>query len=376
MTWFIGLIVVLALLWAITRFHLGGEDLSRFDATETTGPAPTEPSPEHHEAVQAIREMQSGAGGSLGSKERLKAMRARFDAMGEEGDFDATFEPVDAGGVPAEWVRAPGADPDRRLLYLHGGAYMLGSPKSHRAITSKLSSIAGTSVLAIDYRLMPEHRRMAGIEDCRTAYRWILDHGPEGRAPVQALFVAGDSAGGNLTLMILAWARDAGLRAADGAVALSPHTDSCMDSPSLRENIETDHMLGPMFAPMARIPRAAGLWMSWLSNRIPPIDPRVSPLRGNLSGLPPTLIHASEAEMLLDDARRYVNKARAAGSEVRLRTWHHQLHVWHIFEQTLPEAREAFADIEAFLDECAPRTAGAGGWSQESPTLPPQNPLP
>ena len=355
MSWLIALIVVIVLLWAITRFHLGGEDLSRFDAAEATGPAPTEPSPEHHEAVQAIREMQSGADGSLGSKERLQAMRARFDAMGEEGNFDARFEPVDAGGVPAEWVRAPGADPDRRLLYLHGGAYMLGSPRSHRAITSKLSHIAGAAVLAIDYRLMPEHRRMAGIEDCRVAYRWILDHGPEGAAPVQALFVAGDSAGGNLTLTTLAWARDTGLRAAEAAVALSPHTDSCMDSPSLRENIETDHMLGPMFASMARIPPAASLWMSWLGNRIAPSDPRVSPLRGNLGGLPPTLIHASEAEMLLDDARRYANKAREAGSEVRLRTWHHQLHVWHLFEQTLPEAREAFADIEAFLEEQAPR---------------------
>ncbi len=174
---------------------------------------------------------------------------------------------------------------------------------------------------------------------------------------MQVLFVAGDSAGGNLTLSTIAWARDAGLRAADAVVALSPHTDTCMASPSLRENIETDHMLGPMFAPLARIPRAVALWTSWWSNRVTPRDARVSPLRGELGNLPPTLVHASRAEMLLDDARRWVNKARAAGTDARLHTWHHQLHVWHIFERTLPEAQEAFADIAAFLEEQAPRSA-------------------
>ncbi len=302
MSWLIGLLVVAALLWAVTRFHLAGEDLSRWDApADPREPPHTEPSPEHYQAVEAIRAMQSegGGAGGLGSKARLQALRERFDAMGEEGDFGATFTPVDAGGVPGEWVRAPDADPDRRVLYLHGGAYMLGSPKSHRAITSKFSKIAGAAVLAVDYRLMPEHKRLDGIEDCRTAYRWILEHGPEGRAPASALFVAGGFAGG--------------------------------------------------------IPQSVGLWTSWLTNRIPPKDPRVSPLRGDLAGLPPTLVHASEAEMLLDDARRWVNKAKAAGTDARLRTWPHQLHVWHIFEQTLPEAQEAFADIEAFLEACAPR---------------------
>ena len=355
MSWIIGLLVVAALLWAVTRFHLAGEDLSRFDARDP-GPPHTEPSPEHHQAVEAIRAMQAeSGGGGLGSGDALRGVRERVDAMGLEGDYTASFTATEANGVPAEWVLAPGADPDRRVLYIHGGAYMVGSPRSHRAITSKFSEIAGAAVLAIDYRLMPEHRRMAGIEDCRTAYRWLLDNGPDGPAPVQALFVAGDSAGGNLTLTTIAWARDAGLRAADGVVALSPHTDAAMASPSLRENLDTDHMLGPMFAAVARIPPAVGLWMSWFTNRIAPSDPLVSPLRGQLSGLPPTLVHASEAEMLLDDARRYVNRAVAEGSPARLRTWHHQLHVWHIFEQSLPEAKEAFADIEAFLAECAPR---------------------
>lgn len=367
MTLLLVVVAIVALLWAVARFHLQGEDLSRFDTPATPGaPPPTEPSAEHFEAVELIRGMQAEGQGRMSRRERLRRMRAAADAMSDGVDFGVAFEPVDAGGVPAEWVLAPGADPDRRLLYIHGGAFTLGSPKSHRAITSKLSKIAGASVLAIDYRLMPEHRRLDSLTDCRIAYRWILDHGPQGRAPVRSLFVSGDSAGGNLTLAVIAWARDAGLRAADGAVALSPHTDTTMSSPSLRTNLDTDPMLGPMFTPFARVPRWVLLWISFLMYRVSPADPRVSPVRGDLSGLPPVLVQASEAEVLLDDARRWVAKAKAAGSPARLETWHHPIHVWHIFEQTLPEAKSAFERIAAFLESCAPRggearAAAAGG---------------
>jgi acetyl esterase/lipase len=105
------------------------------------------------------------------------------------------------------------------------------------------------------------------------------------------------------------------------------------------------------------------LWLSWLSYRVRPCDPRLSPVYGDLSNLPPTLVHASEAEMLLDDARRYVNKATAQGSEATLETWHHMLHVWHIFEHRLPEAKEAFEHINKFLELTAPRRTeqSAGG---------------
>jgi monoterpene epsilon-lactone hydrolase len=218
-----------------------------------------------------------------------------------------------------------------------------------------MSRKARAAVLVIDYRLMPEHTRRDGIEDCQAAYRWILDNGPDGeRGPPQTLFVAGDSAGGNLTLMLIAWARDQGLRPADGAVALSPATDSTMASPSLRRNAATDAMLGPLFAPMTRIPRTVLLLFSWLNARINPSDPVVSPLYGDLSRLPPTLIHASESEMLIDDARRYTNKAAAAGAAVTLQTWEGMVHVWHAFVMTLPEAQHAFDEIGEFFERCAP----------------------
>jgi len=204
-------------------------------------------------------------------------------------------------------------------------------------------------VLAVDYRLMPEHKRLDCLTDCQAAYRWILEHGPEGEAPIRDLVVAGDSAGGNLTLAILAWARDEHLHQANAAVALSPATDATFASPSLTANVATDHMLGPMLGRLVRLPRGLMLWGMFLSSRIRPCDPRISPVYGDLANLPPTLIHASEAEMLLDDARRYVRKATAAGSEATLETWHHMLHVWHAFETQLPEAKEAFEHIARFL---------------------------
>jgi len=251
--------------------------------------------------------------------------------------------------VPAEWVLAPNADSSRRLLYIHGGAFALGSPKSHRRLTSKFSEIANAAVLAIDYRLMPEHPRKAGIEDCRTAYRWMLENGPGGPGPATAIFVAGDSAGGNLTLSLIAWVRDQGLRAPNAAVALSPITDSTFGSPSLRTNLATDYMLGPMFKALTRVPRILLLWGTWLLSRLRPNDPVVSPVFGDLSGLPPLLVQASEAEMLVDDCRRYVNKAAAAGSPVTLQTWSHMVHVWQIFYPELEEGREAIEEIRKFL---------------------------
>jgi acetyl esterase/lipase len=279
-----------------------------------------------------------------------------MDVMGDDADLaGVTITEVTAAGVPCEWVVAEDADPDRRLLYLHGGAFSLGSPRSHRAITTKFSRMAGASVLAVDYRLIPENARIDCLTDCQAAYGWILDNGPQGPRSVTSLFVAGDSAGGNLTLAIIAWARDAGLRPADAVIALSPLTDATLTSPSLATNVATDHMLGPMMGRIAKIPKWLLAWFGWLSSRIHPCDPRISPLRGNLDNLPPTLIHASEAEMLLDDARRYVHKATEAGSEATLETWHHMLHVWHIFEQSLPEAQEAFEHIDRFIELVAPR---------------------
>jgi acetyl esterase/lipase len=318
----------------------------------SSGPAPND---EHRAVIASLAGIAATLKGAPRGK-HLGLLRTYMDNLGAARSFDAQFVPVDAGGVPAEWVLASGADCNRRTLYIHGGAWMMGSPLSHRAITTRFSEITGGAVLAIDYRLMPEHSRMAGIEDCRRAYRWMLDHGPQGATAASAVFVAGDSAGGNLTLSLLAWVRDQGLRAPDAAVALSPATDGTLGSPSLRNNIASDAMLGPLFGPLARVPRSALLWVAWVRHRIRPNHPSVSPVFGDLSGLPPLLIHASDVEMLLDDSLRYARKAHNAGTPVRLQTWNHMVHVWHIFDPDLTEARQGFEEIRKFLLAVPPRT--------------------
>lgn len=347
--------LIFLVLWALGHWFRRAEDLGKYDAPLPPEAAdrfgdPGGPSEEHGRAVADIRALGGKLKG-LSRQERLQFSRDFLEDVPKGRTFSSEFVPVDAGGVPAEWVLAPGADGSRRVLYIHGGAFISGSPNSHRTITSKFSEVANAAVLAIDYRLMPENKRIDGIEDCRTAYRWILENGPAEKGPPSRLFMGGDSAGGNLSLVISAWARDEKLRAPDAVVALSPLTDSTYRSPSIRTNLETDIMLGPLFGVLNRIPRSVLGWMFVLMNRIMPSNPLVSPVYSDLSNLPPTLLHASEAEMLLDDARRYVNKARAAGSPVRMQSWPGLLHVWQIFYPEVPEAHDAWNRIDEFLKQ-------------------------
>ncbi len=348
-----GLIICLiAAIWLIAAFAYDSADHSTYDSPKTivTGERAVE-SPEHKaESAKITAAMEKPPTGDR--KELLQIMRKWLDERGELlTPTTTTVVAADAGGVPAEWVMASNANRDRRLLYIHGGAYMSGSPKSHRLIASRMSEAAGAAVLSLDYRLMPENPRMAGIEDCRTAYRWILENGPNGPSQPQALIVAGDSSGGNLALSTIAWARDAGVQAANAVVVLSPQTDATLSSPSLVANIETDIMQGKSFGPVVKAPKMISLWMSYFMNRINPSNPVVSPLLGDLSDLPPTLIQASQSEMFFDDAVRYANKANAQGSTVVLETWQSTMHVWHAFK--VPEADDAFGSIAEFLTRYA-----------------------
>ena len=353
MSYLIAVIVILVILWAIGTFLLKGDDLSAWDkpieGAAQSFPGHEGPSKGHWEAVTAIEQFGLDAMG-LGRKQRLAFMRKFMDDMGRQREYSTEFVPVDASGIPAEWVLAPDSDPARRVLYIHGGAFIAGSPVSHRNVTSRYAELCGAAVLAIDYRLMPESRRQQGIDDCRTAYRWILDNGPDGPEPVSHLVISGDSAGGNLSLSLAAWVRDQGLRAADAVVALSPTVDATFTSPSIVSNIKSDVMLGPLFSVLLKIPTAIRRWLFILENRFNPANPVVSPVFGDLSGLPPTLVQVREAEMLFDDARRYVNKARASGSQAVVQSWAHMLHVWHIFYPEVEEAGEAWDEIRKFLD--------------------------
>jgi len=347
------LLLAVLVFWLLSLWFRRGEDVSAFyhpvdPAASDSFSGPDGPSREHQAAVAKIQMMGGQVKGMWGKK-RLQFTRDFMEAIPRDKSFSCEFVPVDVNGVPAEWVLAPGVDGSRRVLYIHGGAFIAGSPNSHRTITSRFSEVANAAVLAIDYRLMPENQRIDGIEDCRKAYRWILENGPAEQAPPSRVFIGGDSAGGNLSLALSAWIRDEKLRAPDAVIAMSPLTDSSYSSPSIRKNLATDTMLGPLFGVLLKIPKSVLAWMFVLQNRFIPKNPVVSPVYGNLSNLPPTLLQVSEAEMLLDDARSYVNKARKSGSPAYLHRWAGLLHVWQIFYPEMPEAVEAWEHIGEFL---------------------------
>jgi monoterpene epsilon-lactone hydrolase len=349
------LLAAIFLVWAITRFYLSGEDLSGYDSPPARAQfEQAEPSAAHLEVVNSMGQLADLSGGFPGGS-RLQKIRDYLDSMGADVEFEGEIIPLTGVGFKGEWLVPPNSDNRCRTLYIHGGAFVMGSPLSHRAITRQYALLTGGPVLSLDYRLMPEHTRQAGIDDCRNAYRWLLENSPDGKQPVETVFVSGDSAGGNLTLSLSSWIRDQGLRAPNGVIALSPATDATLASPSIKSNERTDYMLGPALRKMNRIPRGLLKWVSWFSARINPAEPRVSPVYGDLGGLPPTLVQASLGEMLLDDAVRYVNKARASGSPVELQAWPHMVHVWQIFVRDLPEAQQAFAEIDKFMQ--AHRTA-------------------
>ena len=206
--------------WLLIQAFLKGPKLLAYDHSPAISHTRVRErqSPEHQEAL-GLLEQTSAEIRSAPRKQRLAVIR-QVMARGFcespllAGDSGYRIQEVDAGGAPGEWVLAPNTDPARRLLYLHGGSFISGCPRGHRVITAELARITGAAVLALDYRLMPEHLRRDLIADSQTGYRWIVDHGPTGPAPVRELFIAGESAGGNLALMLIAWARDAGLPAA------------------------------------------------------------------------------------------------------------------------------------------------------------------
>jgi len=351
--------ILVGLVLALLAFMFTRDSLSKYDLPEGRrfSPADATAVAASAAAVKALNKRLRGASGPLEKmpwKQRILAMRETMDIFFSNSDIASQIIPVDAAGVPAEWVVAPGADSSRRFLYIHGGAFMAGSPKGYRVLTDKLSAITNSAVLAIDYRLMPENTRLACVEDCRTAYDWMLENGPQGpdadtlEFPT-AVFVAGDSAGGNLTLVLLAWARDNQRRAPNAALALSPVTDSRYTSPSIRGNLNSDVILKPLAKRLAWVPGfMIGLAARFMAGHRAS-DPVVSPLLGDLAGLPPLLVLASDCEILRDDGRRYVNKAVEAGTDATLMLWDNVPHVWPIFYPDLPEAAEALEQVDGFF---------------------------
>jgi len=249
---------------------------------------------------------------------------------------DVRCELVRAGTVPAEWVTAPGAAEDRVVLYLHGGGYVLGSIDTHRGMAGSLSRAARARVLVLGYRLAPEHPFPAAVEDSTAAYRWLL---AEGVAPSR-IVIAGDSAGGGLTVATLVALRDAKTPLPAGGACISPWVDLEASGDSMTTKAAEDPMIG-----REAIEYFASLYVGTGSRRAP----LAAPLYADLGGLPPLYIQVGTAETLLDDSVRLAKRARKAGVQVTLDPWDGMIHVWAAFAPILDEGREAIERIAEFV---------------------------
>ncbi len=238
--------------------------------------------------------------------------------------------------VPAEWIEPLGAHPRLTMLYLHGGGYLLCSPRTHRTITTFFARHLPARVCVPDYRLAPEHPFPAGLEDALAAYRWLRHQG----IAAEEIVAAGDSAGGGLLLSMLLTLRDAGEALPAAAALMSPWTDLAGTGASILSNTLTD-----VWFYGESLPIAARLYLGGQ----PPTHPIASPLYADLRGLPPLIIHASDHEIVRDDSVRFAAKAQAAGVPVQLKVWPGLPHIWQAFIPFLPEARQSLDEIAAFL---------------------------
>ncbi len=290
------------------------------------------------EQLQRVIEMIRAAPDLHGAP--VEQRRAAFDAVTAWFPVpdDVKSEPVDADGVPGEWISAPGADPERVIYYLHGGGYAMGSVKTHREMVSRIARASGARALAIDYRLAPEHPFPAAVEDATRAYRWLLSNGAD---PARTV-IAGDSAGGGLTVATLVALRDASDPLPTAAVCLSPW----VDMEGLGESMTTKAEADPMVQ-RADLLEGAEAYLAGADPR----NPLAAPIYADLTGLPPLLIHVGTAETLLDDSTRLAERAKAAGVDVTIEVWDGMVHVWHFMAAILPEGQQAIDRIGGFIKD-------------------------
>jgi len=294
------------------------------------------PSPEMREVISELRQRQQARAGQ--APPPLDQARAAFAPADRVHPLpgDVRVTEVTAAGVPACWLSAPGVAPGRVLLFVHGGGYSLGSLRSHGELAARLGRAAGMRVLFPEYRLAPEHPFPAAAEDVRSVWRWLRD--VQG-LPAESIALCGDSAGGALILGLLTTLRDAGEDLPAAAALMSPHVDLTASGASIAERAADD----PIFTPeMIR-----GIAATYLAGA-DPRSPLASPLFADLKGLPPLLVLAGTAELLLSDSQRLAAAAADAGADVTLQVGEGLPHAYPIMLGT-PEAAAATEQIAAFL---------------------------
>lgn len=286
--------------------------------------------------VSMMRTMISGR--PEGEEVDIDQMRSGYDMLGgmQPQAEGAIIEQVSADGVNCEWITTPAADLARTIIYVHGGGYVIGSLTSHRSMLTHLSAAAKARVLAVDYRLSPEHPHPAAVEDAMTAYRWALKNG----ATPEKTVIAGDSAGGGLTAATLVALRDSGDPLPAAGVCLSPWVDMEAKGESMKTRAELDPMVNRV--DLLR-------WAEYYLEGQPPTTPLANPLHADLKGLPPLLVHVGTDEVLHDDAVRLADRARSAGVSVTLEVADEMIHVWHFFAGNVPEADVSVAEVGNFI---------------------------
>ena len=270
---------------------------------------------------------------------------AAFREMAEAGNrrmedkLPAGLEvsPFLLAGMKAEWLIPAGADKEKVILYTIGGGYISGTCNDHRTLVAKVAQTSGIAVLMFDYRLAPEHPFPAALEDALTAYRWILE---QGTTP-ENIVIMGESAGGGLCLATLLAVRDQGLPLPAGAVALSPWTDLKLTGDSYRTKANV--CISP--------PGMSTVCSKYYVGDHDPTEPWISPLYGDLHGLPPLFINVGDYETMRDDSTRFAAKAKAAGVDTTLMVGKKMIHCYPLMAPMFPEATQALEEICHFIKQ-------------------------
>jgi epsilon-lactone hydrolase len=291
------------------------------------------------QAVDAVIDRVKAVYGRWGRQTTVAQMRSDWDALFcAEGD--ARIADVTANGVPCRWVSAPEVRDDRVVVYFHGGGFQVGSLDSHRELMGELSRACGARVLGVGYRLAPEHRYPAALDDSLAVIDWLQAEGFD----ASRIALSGDSAGAGLALSALLALQAAGRPLPAAAYLMSAWTDLSASGSSYETRAVLDPIhQRPMILAMAR---------SYLGREHDPNDPLASPLRASaaqLAGLPPLLLQVGERETVVSDSEQFVQKVRAAGGDAELQVWPAMIHVFQQFLGELPEAREALEQAGRFL---------------------------
>ena len=275
----------------------------------------------------------------------LEEMRAGMEAGSFPATEAATVTSVDANGVPGEWVTVPESDPNRRMLYVHGGGYVMGSPVTHRRLCEGIARAGECAVLNLDYRMAPEHVFPAAVDDAMAGLQFMQENGPDGPGAAESVFVGGDSAGGGLMLATLLAARERGVAMPDGGVGISVWSDLAITG----ESIQTRSGVDPLITDESMVTNMAAMYLGDAD----PETPLASPLYADYAGLPPLILQVGDHEVLLSDTTRVAERARAAGVEVTEEVWDEMFHVWHAFAPMLPEGQQAIDRIGEFINQHA-----------------------